>query len=270
MKIVIVDDDMSIRNMLRALCESAGHEVIAEFSDGVGLLDCVSANRPDVVCLDFHLPGKDGLALLSLLMHKCAKAFPLDVILITGSESPELKGQAADLGATGFIQKPFEPVQIIAELKAIEETRGIAAKVTEQPMEAVAEPPVAVQEIGIVPRTAVIVDDNSSVRLLLKGILESIGVKVIGSAANGKAGIAVVREKRPALVCLDVEMPGMSGIEALPEVCAASPQSKVVMVTGNASRPIVEAAASGGAKGYLLKPIRPAKVEEFVKKLLQL
>ena len=60
----------------------------------------------------------------------------------------------------------------------------------------------------------------------------------------------------------------MTGIEALPQVRAASPQSKVVMVTGNASRPIVEAAVAGGAKGYFLKPIRPAKVEEFLGKLL--
>jgi DNA-binding NarL/FixJ family response regulator len=62
----------------------------------------------------------------------------------------------------------------------------------------------------------------------------------------------------------------MTGIEALPEMRSASPQSKVVMITGNAGRAIVEAAVSGGAKGYFLKPIRPAKVEEFMKKLLQL
>jgi DNA-binding NarL/FixJ family response regulator len=63
-------------------------------------------------------------------------------------------------------------------------------------------------------------------------------------------------------------MPGMSGLEALPQIRLASPKTKVVMITGNAGRAIVEAAVSGGAKGYFLKPIRPAKVEEFMKKLL--
>jgi DNA-binding NarL/FixJ family response regulator len=63
-------------------------------------------------------------------------------------------------------------------------------------------------------------------------------------------------------------MPGMTGLEALPQICAASPKTRVVMITGNAGRQIVEAAVAGGAKGYFLKPIRPAKVEEFIKKLL--
>jgi DNA-binding NarL/FixJ family response regulator len=65
-------------------------------------------------------------------------------------------------------------------------------------------------------------------------------------------------------------MPGMTGIEALPLIMAASPQTKAIMITGNATRSIVEAAVAGGAKGYFLKPIRPAKVEEFVKKLFRL
>ena len=108
MKIVIVDDDKTMRDVLRALCEDAGHAVIAEFGDGDGLLDYVTTHQPDVVCLDFNLPGKDGLALLALLMHMNAKANRVDAILITASEDPELKGRAADLGATGFIHKPFD------------------------------------------------------------------------------------------------------------------------------------------------------------------
>ena len=280
MKIVIVDDDQTMRSVLRALCEGEGHEVIAEFGDGVELLDYVTTHHPDVVCLDFNLPGKDGLALLALLMHVHvnSKANPVDVILITGSEDPELKGRAADLGATGFIHKPFEPAQIIAELKDIEETRGISARAeetsaTEEPVAPIAPmapvSPALAQEVGVATRSAVIIDDNSAVRLLLKGILQEIGIKVIGMASNGRAGIDIVKKTHPAVVCLDVEMPGMTGIEALPEVCMASPKTKVVMITGNASRAIVEAAASGGARGYLLKPIRPAKVEQFMKKLLQ-
>jgi DNA-binding NarL/FixJ family response regulator len=270
MKIVIVDDDKTMRGVLRALCEGEGYEVVAEFGDGVGLLDYVTAHHPDVVCLDFNLPGEDGLALLTNLD---VTANHVDVIMITGSEDPDLKGRAADLGATGFIHKPFEHAQIIAELKDIAETRRIAARTSETP--ATSEPalpalPVSGRGTDVMPRTAVIIDDSGSIRLLLKGILEELGIKVIGAATNGRSGIEVVKRMHPALVCLDVDMPGMTGIEALPEVCSASPKTKVVMVTGNASRPVVEAAISGGARGYFLKPIRPAKVEEFMKKLLRL
>jgi DNA-binding NarL/FixJ family response regulator len=267
MKIVIVDDQESIRKLLRALCESEGHEVVAEFDDGVGLLDYVMTYHPDVVCLDFNLPGEDGIKLLAQMD---ANANHVDVVMITGSDDPELKGHAADLGATGFIHKPFEQSQVITELKEIQQTRSIAARVaaaSDVPELSLPDVPTPDKDIGVVLRSAVIVDDSGSMRLLLKGILEEIGIKVVGLAASGSMGVEVVKQTHPALVCLDVDMPVMTGIEALPQVRAASPKTKIVMVTGNASRSIVQAAITGGAIGYFLKPIRPGKVEEFMRKL---
>ena len=58
--------------------------------------------------------------------------------------------------------------------------------------------------------------------------------------------------------------------QALPHIGLASPQTRVVMVTGNATRQVVAEAVAGGAKGYFLKPVRPAKVEEFMRKLLRI
>lgn len=277
MRIVIVDDNKTIRDVLRALCNSEGHEVVAEFGDGVGLISFVTNDHPDVVCLDFNLPGQDGL---ELLVEMDTAANHVGVIMITGSDDPELKGRAADLGATGFIHKPFAQAQVIDELKTIEETRRIAARAAETPE--VAAPDVAKPEVvavpveplpqgvaGVVPRSAVIVDDSASIRMLLKGILEEIGIKVVGVAASGREGVEVVKKTHPAIVCLDVDMPVMAGLDALPLIRAANPQTKVVMITGNASRAIVEAAVAGGARGYFLKPIRPVKIEEFIRKLLQ-
>lgn len=284
MKIVIVDDDKAMRGVLRALCEGEGHEVIAEFGDGVGLVDYVATHDPDLVCLDFNLPGEDGL---SLLFHMDTAANQVDVIMISGSDDPALQGHAADLGANGFIHKPFKLEQVIAELKEIEQARRIAARAAGNPVKVElptiqqaavkcvpiepVKPVVLIPEppSGVVSRSAVIVDDSGSVRLLLKGIFEDMGIKVLGTAATGKEGVEVVRKTHPAMVCLDVDMPEMTGIEALPLVRAASPLTRVVMITGNASRDIVQAAVSGGARGYFLKPIRPAKVAEFVQKLLQ-
>ena len=284
MKIAIVDDDKAMRALLRAICEGEGHEVVAEFGDGLVLLEYVTNHRPDLVCLDFELPGADGL---ELLVQLDVTANNVDVVMITGSSDPELKGHAADLGAAGFIQKPFEEAQVVDELRALVQTRAIAARAAETP-EMIAPaarpeaidtapapgeplapaPPASQTSIAVVARSAVIVDDSGSIRLLLKGILEAIGVKVLGVSANAREGIELVKRSRPALVCLDVDMPGMTGLEALPQICAASPKTRVVMITGNAGRQIVEAAVAGGAKGYFLKPIRPAKVEEFIKKLL--
>lgn len=295
MKIVIVDDNEAMRKLLRAICIGEGHEVVADFADGHGLLDYVKTHRPDVVCLDYELPGENGL---ELLVSMDISANQVDVIMITGSADPELKGHAADLGAAGFIHKPFEETQVSNELKEIVKTRAIAARTAAIPaVDAPAELPVLPEAdetstagiaektpavpvrpdpvapiprkpIRMVPRSAVIVDDSSSIRLLLKGILEEIGIKVVGFATNGRQGVEMVEKTNPALVCLDVDMPVMTGLEALPQIRAVSPQTKVVMITGNAGRAIVEASIAGGANGYFLKPVRPAKVEEFMRKLL--
>ena len=215
MKIVIVDDDEAMRNLLRAICEGEEHKVVAQFPDGRGLLEFVRNERPDVVCLDYELPGKNGFELLA---EMDAAANQVAVVMITGSSEPELQGHAADLGAAGFIQKPFEEARIIDELTQIEKARMIAARAATTPAEtpapspgkpaaAPAEP--ADQDTGaVVPRSAVIVDDSGSIRLLLKGVLQEIGIKVIGLASNAEEGIEVVRRSRPALVCLDVNMPG--------------------------------------------------------------
>jgi DNA-binding NarL/FixJ family response regulator len=280
MKIVIVDDDEAMRTLLRTICEGEEHKVVAQFPDGSGLLDFVRNERPDVVCLDYELPGKNGFELLA---EMDITANQVDVVMITGSSEPELQGHAADLGAAGFIQKPFDEARIIAELAQIEKARAIAARAASAPAEpttpspgtpaAGGKPPAAegafTETSAVIPRSAVIVDDSGSIRLLLKGVLQEIGIKVIGLATSAEEGIEVVRKSRPALVCLDVNMPGMSGLDALPHIQAACPQTKIVMVTGNASRQVVQAAIAGGAIGYFLKPIRPAAVEEFMRKLLK-
>jgi DNA-binding NarL/FixJ family response regulator len=285
MKIVIVDDEESMRAVLRTLVKSQGHEVVAEFADGKGLIDYVVQHHPDVVCLDFNLPGENGL---DLLRHMDVKANHVDVVMISGAEDPDLMGKAADAGATGFLHKPLAQSQIIKELKDIEETRRIAAQAAKTAMPpqvkadavelAVSAPPATAAVVpappakpmpppAVIPRTAVVVDDSGSVRLLLKGILEGMGIKVLGFAASGADGVEAVKKLHPALVCLDIDMPGMSGLEALPLMHEALPAAKIIMITGNAGRSIVEAAVAGGAKGYFLKPIRPAKVEEFIGKL---
>jgi YesN/AraC family two-component response regulator len=95
-----------------------------------------------------------------------------------------------------------------------------------------------------------------------------MGLEVVGLAVNGQEAVNSAREFKPQIICLDVDMPVMSGLEALPLIRQVSPLSSVVMVTGSATREFVQKAAAMGAKGYIVKPVRPAYVEAFIRKLL--
>lgn len=254
MKILIVDDNASIRKVLTALFVAQGHEVVASLADGNQVEKAVLSLLPDLICLDYHLPGRDGLSILKSLN---AQVPHIHVVFITSSNEPGIEAKAADAGASGFIRKPFGQAQILDELRAIEDllaTTGEAEKT-------------------LVPRkarrgTAVVADDNGSVRLVLKALLAESGVNVLQDVANGSEAVQAVKRHQPSLVCLDINMPVMSGLEALPQILDASPHSSVIMVTAEADKISVKRAADMGAIGYILKPVRPAYVESMVKRLL--
>lgn len=266
MKILIVDDNEGLCKVLTALFVSGGHEVVGTLADGVRVEEKITQSRPDILCLDYHLPGRDGLSILSAVN---AMAPEIDVLFMTSSDEAGIEQRAADAGAAGFIHKPFSQQQVLDEIRQVAEVRQRAAAAGGQASATLAHESAEARPASAPRRTAVVADDSASVRMVLKGLLEENGLRVVQSVGNGSEAIAAVRTHRPGVLCLDVNMPLMGGLEALPLVRELSPETVVVMVTGCADRAFVTQAAGLGAKGYILKPLRPAYIESFVKKLFQ-
>lgn len=262
MRIMIIDDNAAMRKVLAALFASVGHEVVGSFADGKGVEAQIRELAPELVCLDYHLPGRDGLSILKAIQ---TAAPTIDVVFMTASSEARIEEKAADAGASGFIRKPFGQAQIIEELRAVEATRKIANQAA---CDAVQPDAAAAGSKRGRRGTAVIADDNGSVRLVLKALLEESGVRVAQMVSNGSEAINAAKNHQPRILCLDINMPGMDGLEALPKIVEASPQTAVVMVTGCADKKLVAEAAGLGAVGYIVKPLRPAYVEGFIRKLL--
>jgi DNA-binding NarL/FixJ family response regulator len=98
-----------------------------------------------------------------------------------------------------------------------------------------------------------LVDDHDLFRTGLMNLLVEQGVHVIGEAASGHAALGLVRELAPDIVVMDLNMPGMSGVEATREITASSPLTRVVVLTISADNTDVVDAVMAGACGYLLK-----------------
>ena len=261
MRIVIVEDNASMRKVLVSVFARAGHEVVGAFEDGEGLEEKICQLVPEVVCLDYILPGRDGLALLKSIQSFAPQ---IDVLFMTGSEEAGLEEKAADAGASGFIRKPFSQNQIVEELQVVEETRRLA----NQANNTHGRVPKRADAGAVLRGSAVIADDNGSVRLVLKALIQESGLKVVQSVTNGAEAVQAAKNHQPSVIFLDINMPVMGGMEALPLIKAASPQSAVVMVTGCVDKAQVTQAAGLGAVGYIIKPLRPAYVENFIRKLL--
>jgi two-component system, chemotaxis family, chemotaxis protein CheY len=111
-----------------------------------------------------------------------------------------------------------------------------------------------------------IADDNAVMRAVLRTILRDEGFDVVAEAADGAAAIQMAKRLKPDIVCLDIVMPKSDGLQALQEIRTELPETLVLMISGNADRESVEAAISGGAFGYILKPFNSARVIETMKK----
>lgn len=108
-------------------------------------------------------------------------------------------------------------------------------------------------------RRALIVDDDTMSRRILRGILLD-DYEIVGEATNGKKGIELALELKPDIVCLDNVMPEMSGLDVLRAIRAQLPQTLILMVTGSADRETVQAALQGGADGFVIKPFNSGRV----------
>jgi DNA-binding NarL/FixJ family response regulator len=99
----------------------------------------------------------------------------------------------------------------------------------------------------------VVVDDHPVFRQGLRTLLEDLDVDVVGEADDGGSGIDLVLDQQPDVVLMDLQMPGLGGIDATRRIVERSPQAKVLVLTMVADDQAVFAAVQAGALGYLLK-----------------
>jgi DNA-binding NarL/FixJ family response regulator len=110
-----------------------------------------------------------------------------------------------------------------------------------------------------------IVDDHPLTRDALSSLLGAGGFDVVGEAADGAAALELAHSLQPDLVLLDLSMPGLDGLAALPRLRAAAPGCEVVVLTASGTEENLLAAIRGGAAGYLLKSEPPERIAEFLR-----
>lgn len=98
-----------------------------------------------------------------------------------------------------------------------------------------------------------IVDDHAILRQGLRSLLEEESMEVVGEAADGKEGVELAARLQPDLVIMDLDMPGLDGMEALRLVQENHPGIKVVILSMHGSKAYVRQALGAGASGYILK-----------------
>lgn len=116
-QILIVDDSASMRNMVAATLQSAGHQ-IKDAGDGQAALNIAKSARFDAVVTDLNMPVMDGIELVKNL-----RALPnykyTPILLLTTESSADKKMAGKQAGATGWLVKPFNPEKLLATIDRV-------------------------------------------------------------------------------------------------------------------------------------------------------
>ena len=121
---------------------------------------------------------------------------------------------------------------------------------------------------GGTPTRVVLADDTADIRSLMRTLLEREGFEVVGEAGDGLEAIDVAVRTQPDLLLLDLAMPALDGLEALPRIRAEAPKTKVVVLSGFQAAQIGDEARRGGAHAYIEKGTGPVELIATLREVL--
>lgn len=113
-KVLVVDDDPNILELVKLYSEREGFEVVG-INNGDLVLSAFNRENPDVIIMDIMLPGKDGLTLCRLLRD--IRMVPIIMLTAKGEEADRVLG--LEMGADDYVSKPFSPRELVARIKAV-------------------------------------------------------------------------------------------------------------------------------------------------------
>ena len=131
-KILVVDDELPIREMIGFALRRAGYECL-EAEDAEQARACLLEQRPDLVLLDWMLPGLSGIDFARRIKQdRTTRELPIIMLTARGEEGDRVRGLEA--GSDDYVTKPFSPRELLARIKAV--LRRVAPMASETPVEA--------------------------------------------------------------------------------------------------------------------------------------
>jgi len=116
--VMIVDDSLFMRKILRGILVEKGYIVAADAASGIEAMKNLHTKHPDIILLDIILPDSSGLDLLESIITACPDS---KVVVCSSIGQPLVIQKTLDLGARAFIQKPFTPEKVIETLDRLED-----------------------------------------------------------------------------------------------------------------------------------------------------
>ena len=233
-KVLVVDDQRSMRLTLSGIIEDYGYDV-TEVEDGYQAIDAAKQTAFDLVFMDIKMPGIDGVQ----TFREVKKIRPESVVvMMTGFALEDLVKAALEEGAFSVIYKPFNIDNVISLVQSALKTVLV-----------------------------LVVDDRSSDRSILSQILMDKGYRV-AEASDGDDAIQMVKNCHYDIIFMDVKLPGRDGVSTFEEIRVISPDARVIFMTGFVLEDSVRKALEAGAYPIAYKPFDMENILALVEEII--
>ena len=256
MRVLVVDDNASSREILQTLLESMSFEVsvAASGEEGIAELEKEASGRPyRLVVMDWMMPGMDGIkASEAIKRHPGIPAKPR-VIIATAYGREEIMQRSEKAGVDGFLLKPvgqsvlFDAIMIAFGKEVSDRDRAAEGRSG------------AEEDLAKIRGARVLLaEDNEINQQVAKEILENAGL-VVSIANNGKEAVERVRGGNYDAVLMDIQMPAMGGFEATREIRKEERfrELPIIAMTAHAMAGDREKSLEAGMNDHVTKPIDP-------------
>jgi signal transduction histidine kinase/DNA-binding response OmpR family regulator/HPt (histidine-containing phosphotransfer) domain-containing protein len=268
MRVLVVDDNATSRDIFREMLESFSFEVsvVATGEEGITEIEAASKGKPfELVVMDWKMPGMDGIeASKRIKNHPGLNKTPA-IIMVTAYGYEEVMQQAEGVGLEGFLLKPVNPSMLFDTImqafgEAVPETSRVVQR-QEQEVETLKY---------IQGAQLLLVEDNEINQQVAKEILEGAGLNVT-LATNGQEAVNAVKGNEYDAVLMDVQMPVMDGYTATREIRKDErfKDLPIIAMTAHAMAGDEDKSLQAGMNGHVTKPIDPEQLFATLQKWIQ-
>ncbi len=263
LRILVVDDGADSREILGDLLVLLGYAPAVEADGAAGLAElrrAAAAGRPyHLVLLDWRMPGMDGFDVVRALRDDPLPGAAPAILLVTAYGDEEIVRAATSQGLAGCLAKPVSASTLLDAING-----ACGAQRVAPPPAAPAAPPTP--RDGAPPalrgRRVLLVEDNELNRFVATELLCDVAGMHVTLAGNGREALERLREEPYDLVLMDIQMPGMDGLQATRLIRADTALARlpVIAMTAHAMAGDREKSRAAGMNDHVTKPFEPAQL----------
>ena len=255
MRTLIVDDNVTSRQILRGMLESFSFEV-DEVNSGEKALEKIGDSNEtpyELILMDWQMPELDGLQTSARIRNDHTLEIQPKILLVTAFGRDEVMQQAEQADLNGFLTKPMSPSTLFDAIMAAFGKGGVSTRKRSAAYEIDTEALKNIQGAKIL-----LVEDNEINQQVAQELLQNAGF-VVDIAENGQIGVDAVEKEKYDIVLMDLQMPVMDGLTATREIRKkhSLEELPILAMTASAMTSDREEAMAAGMNDHVAKPIEP-------------